>query len=99
MTFAVTAPVDDLTPDRARQMLGRVAVAAYFAGRDTTYVRIRFEGNGRAVAFWDVDAGRGVVMIGNDDQEVDSIDQPWPSWLIRLDELNRELVNQSAVVA
>ncbi len=50
-------------------MLGWVAVAAYYAGHDGAYFRIRFEGNGKAVALWDEDAETGVVMIGDDVQE------------------------------
>lgn len=98
-TFVLTAPVEGLTLDRAREMLGRVAVASYHAGHDGAYFRIRFEGNGKDVAFWDEDARAGVVMIGDDDQDLDWIDPPWPAWSVRADELESELEERSVATA
>jgi hypothetical protein len=98
-TFVLRTTVDDLTPDRAHEMLGRVAVASYYAGHDGAYYRIRFEGNGRAVAFWDEEAGTGVVMIGDADQDLDSIDPPWPAWSDRIDDLRSELDERAVVTA
>ena len=89
-TFVIGVHVDGLTPERARELLERVAVAAYYAGHDGAYVRLRFEGNGKAVAFWDDDAGSGVVMI-DDEIEFASFDPPWPDWSIRLDQLDAVL--------
>lgn len=89
-TFVLTAVVD-LTPGRAREMLGRVLVAAHYAGQDGVYHRIRFEGNGKAVAFWDEDAGTGVVLIGDDVEDLESIDPPWPAWAVKIDELASDL--------
>ncbi len=90
-TFVLSTVVDGLTPDRAQEMLGRVAVGAYYAGYDGAYFRIRFQGNGKAVALWDEDAGTGVVMIGDDVEDLDSIDPPWPAWALRVDELETQL--------
>lgn len=98
-TFVLSTAVDNLTPDRAHEMLGRLAVAAYYAGHDGPYFRIRFEGNGKAVALWDEDALAGVVMIGDDVQDLDSIDPPWPSWALRVDELESELPARASVAS
>lgn len=98
-SFVLSAPVVDLTPDRARQMLGRVAVAAYYAGYDCRYYRIRFKGNGNAVAFWDAESGTGLVVVGDDEQELDSIDPPWPAWSERIDELQFALDEQAVHAA
>lgn len=99
MTLVITTTVEGLAPDLAQEMLGRVAVAAYYAGLDTNYVRIRFEGNGMAVALWDDDAGSGSVMVANDDQDIESIDPPWPTWSKRIDELAAELTDRSTATA
>ena len=94
-TFVLTAAVVDLTPDRAQEMLGRVVVAAHYAGHGGAYHRIRFEGNGKAVAFWDVGAGTGVVLIGDDVEDLESIDPPWPAWAVKIDELASDLDGHS----
>ena len=78
-------------------MLERVAVAAYFARHDTTYVRARFEGNGKAVAYWDEDTESGVVMIDDEIQDLDSFNPPWPDWSVRVDELESELADLGTV--
>ncbi|TDU88828.1 hypothetical protein EV138_2379 [Kribbella voronezhensis] len=96
-TFVITAPVSDLTAGRAREMLGRVAVAAYYAGHEGAYFRIRFAGNGKAVAFWDEGERVGVVMVGDEEQELEWIDPPWPAWAMRLDELESTLMARSKV--
>ncbi|MFI6678739.1 hypothetical protein [Kribbella sp. NPDC050470] len=96
-TFVVTTPVDDLTLDRAQEMLGRVATAAYYAGYDNTYFRIRFSGNGRAVAFWDEDARDGVVMVNDDEHDLEWIDPPWPAWAMKLDDLASALTAGSSI--
>ena len=41
-TFAIGTPVEGLSVQSAHEVLERVAVAAYFARHDTTYVRARF---------------------------------------------------------
>ena len=90
-TFVVGTPVDGLSVQRAHEVLERVAVAAYFARHDTTYVRVRFEGNGKAVAYWDEDTESGVVMIDDEIEDLDSFDPPWPDWTVRVDEVESEL--------
>jgi hypothetical protein len=92
-TFVIRALVEGLSSQRAHEVLERVAVAAYFARHDTTYVRVRFEGNGKAVAYWDEDTESGVVMIGDEIEDLDSFDPPWPDWSVRVDELGSELAD------
>ena len=58
-------------------MRARVAVAAHYAGHDGAYVRLRFEGNGKSVAFWDADACRGMVMI---EDQMHPLDEIAPTW-------------------
>jgi hypothetical protein len=94
-TFVIKAPVEGLAVQRAHEVLERVAVAAYFAHHDTTYVRARFEGNGKAVAYWDEDIESGIVMIDDEIQDLDSFNPPWPDWNVRVDELESELANLS----
>lgn len=97
MTFVVTSALPGLTPDLATEMLGRVVVAASFAGHPGSYWRIRFEGNGTAVAFWDADAQHGVVMIDGDDEDLEALDVSWPAWVRKVDALRHELVRRSQV--
>ena len=80
--------VDDLTPARAREAVERLAVAAYLAGLPWEYFRVRFEQNGRDVAFWDAAAQQGLTWIGGDDQDLEEFEPDWPMWLIRLEELS-----------
>ena len=94
-TFVIGTPVEGLTVQRAHEVLERVAVAAYFARHDTTYVRARFEGNGKAVAYWDQDTKSGVVMIDDEIEDLDSFNPPWPDWRVRVDELESQLADLS----
>jgi hypothetical protein len=94
-TFVISTPVEGLSVQRAHEVLERVAVAAYFARHDTTYVRARFEGNGRAVAYWDQDTESGVVMIDGDIEDLDSFNPSWPDWKVRVDELESQLSDLS----
>ena len=97
-TLVITSVVDGLTPQLAVEMLGRVAVAAYYAGHTGSYWRIRFEGNGSSVAFWDGDSHSGVVLVDGEDQDFDSIDPPWPAWALKVEELESELVQRQHLV-
>jgi hypothetical protein len=90
-TLVIRTLIEGLSVQRAHEVLERVAVAAYFARHDTTYVRARFEGNGKAVAYWDEDTESGVVMIGDEIEDLDSLDPAWPDWSVRIDELESEL--------
>jgi hypothetical protein len=92
-TFVISTPVEGLSVQRAHELLERVAVAAYFARDDTTYVRARFEGNGKAVAYWDQDTKSGVVRIDDEIEDLDSFDPSWPDWRVRVDELEAELAD------
>ena len=92
-TFVIRTPVEGLSVQRAHEVLERVAVAAYFARHDTTYIRARFEGNGKAVAYWDEDTKSGVVMIDDEIEDLDSFDPSWPDWNVRVDELESELAD------
>ena len=94
-TFVISTPVEGLSIQRAHEMLERVAVAAYFARHDTSYVRARFEGNGKAVAYWDADTESGVVMIDDEIEDLDSFQPPWPDWRVRVDELATQLAELS----
>lgn len=96
-TFVVTSSVSGLTPALATEMLGRVVVAASFAGHPGSYWRIRFEGNGSAVAFWDAEAQGGVVMVDGDDEDIETLDVPWPSWMSKVELLRQELGLRSHV--
>lgn len=84
----VLAPVSSLTHDTARHALERLAVANFLGRRDRSYLRIRFTSNGSDVAYWDSQAERGVVMVQNDDREIDTLDPPWPDWLIKLEQIS-----------
>jgi hypothetical protein len=95
-TFVITTPVEGLSVQCARELLERVAVAAWFARHDITYVRIRFEGNGKAVAYWDADARHGVVRIDDETEEdLESFAPAWPDWRARADELQVEISDHS----
>jgi hypothetical protein len=94
-TFIISAPVDDLSIQRAQELLERVAVAAWLAQHDTTYVRARFEGNGKAVAYWDDDTHSGVIMVDDQIEDLDSFTPAWPDWILRVDELHAELAGHS----
>lgn len=94
-TFVVTSTLPGLTPALATEMLGRVVVAATFADHPGSYWRIRFEGNGSSVAFWDADASDGVVMVDGHDEDFESLEIVWPSWVSRIDTLRGELVRRS----
>jgi len=94
-TFIISAPVNDLSIQRAQELLERVAAAAWFAQHDTTYVRVRFEGNGKAVAYWDDDTHSGVIMVGDQIEDMDSFTPAWPDWILRVDELHAELAGRS----
>ena len=78
--FEISAPVENLTPEKAWALLGHVAVDAHFAGRDPRYARIRFRGNRSAVGFWDADADFGVVKVGEKVQPLPGIESEWPKW-------------------
>lgn len=95
-TFVISTPVEGLSVQRARQVLERVAVAGYFAHHDTTYARVRFEGNGKAVAYWDENTKSGLIMIGDEIEDLDSFAPPWPDWRIRADKLQAELADHGA---
>ena len=92
-TFVIGTPVEGLSVQRAHEVLERVAVAAHFARHDTTYVRARFEGNGKAVAYWDDDTESGLVMINDEIEDLDSFDPPWPDWSVRVDDLESQLAD------
>ena len=94
MTFVINSPVKGLSVQRGRELLERVAVAAYLAGHDTTYVRVRFAGNGRAVAYWDEDTKSGVVMVDEEIEDLDSLNPPWPAWCVRVGKLESELAGR-----
>ena len=87
--LAVHANVPELTHELVTGALERLAVAAYLAGLPAGYLRIRFEGNGTDVGFWDVDSSEGVAMVKRDDQKIEAFEPSWPEWLLRLEELNR----------
>jgi hypothetical protein len=88
--LAVHSTVPNLTHEVVREALERLAVAGYLAGIPTDYLRIRFEGNGRDVGFWDSGASEGITMVDRDDQVIESFDPFWPGWLLRIEELMRE---------
>ncbi len=94
-TFVISTPVEGLSIQHAHEVLERVGVAAYFARHDPTYVRARFEGNGKAVAYWDEDTKSGVVMVDDQIEDLDSFNPPWPDWRVRVDELAAELAELS----
>jgi hypothetical protein len=88
-TIALAASSDTIRT--ASSAAERVAVAAYFARHDTTYVRARFEGNGKAVAYWDQDTKSGVVMVDDEIEDLHSFNPLWPDWSVRVDELESQL--------
>jgi hypothetical protein len=92
-TFVISAAVNGLSIRRAHEVLERVAVAAYFASHDTTYIRARFEGNGKAVAYWDDNAKSGIARVGDEVEELDTFRPLWPDWSARVDELESELAH------
>lgn len=98
-TLVITAPVTALTPKRAEEALAWVAVAAHYAGHDGAYVRVRFEGNGKSVAFWDADASRGMVMIEDQMHPLDAIAPPWPEWELRISDLRAQLARRAGKVS
>jgi hypothetical protein len=72
-------------------------VAACLAGHDTTYARVRFEGNGKAVAYWDANARYGLVMIDDKtEKNLESFAPAWPDWHARVDELQAELTGNGS---
>lgn len=81
--------VPGLSSDDVRATLGRLALARRLAGLDYSYLRIRFEGNGRDVGIWDEggDEWKLLIQIGDEEIEGLALDPPWPDWLFVLDEL------------
>jgi|GEM_PF-2676053 len=99
--FTVMSPIANLTHSLACEMLGHVAVASHYAGHEETYFRIRFEGNDKAIAFWDDTTESGVIWLGGDESplKIDSITKPWPAWAIRVEQLRIALRNRSYAAA
>ncbi|MFG2091779.1 hypothetical protein [Spirillospora sp. NPDC048824] len=87
--LVVREHVPDLGSDDVRATLGRLAVARHLAGLDHSYLRVRFEGNGRNVGIWDEDGDEWKLLIQIGDEEIEGLDldPPWPDWLLVLDEL------------
>ena len=52
-------------------------------------------GKRKSVAFWDDEAGRGVVMIENEVHPLNGLDPPWPQWTLRVDDLNEDLAKRT----
>ncbi len=94
-TFVIRTLVEGLSVQLAHEMLERVAAAAYFARRDTSYIRARFEGNGKAVAYWDEDTRSGVIMIDDEIEDLDSFNPLWPEWSLRANQLEAEFADDS----
>jgi len=94
-TFVIRTPIKGLSVQRAQDVLERVAAAACFARHDTTYVRVRFEGNGKAVAYWDEHAKVGVVKVDDEIEDLESFSPRWPDWSVRVDELESQLADLS----
>jgi hypothetical protein len=90
-TLVIQSTIDGLSIEEARRVLERAAVASYYAGYDATYVRVRFEGNGKSVGFWDADTESGIVMIDEDVVDLETLEPRWPDWSKRLAELGLDL--------
>lgn len=62
--LVVHTPIAALTPPAIHQALERLAVASYLGGWNIEdYLRIRFEGNGRDVGFWDDSASHSSANL------------------------------------
>lgn len=64
-------------------------------GRERTWPtsRVRFEGDGKAVAYWDMYSRTNLVMIDEKIDDLDSFQPLWPDWSVRVDELEAELAD------
>ena len=93
--LVINRHVNNLTPDAAREAVERLAVASYLGDLHLDYFRVRFEQNGRDVAFWDAECNEGNTWIGGDDEEIEGLDPHWPTWLLRLKELSSQRVHKS----
>lgn len=90
-TLVIRKPIEGLSIPAAHRLIERAAVAAHYAGHDPTYVRVRFQGNGKAVGFWDAQAKSGLVRIDDEIVDLESCDPPWPRWSVRILQLEAEL--------
>lgn len=85
--------------DGMRFKLRDIQVRWTYAKGDEAYLRIRFEGNGSDVAFWDQDSRSGSAVIGQDLHDLDGIRPLWPAWSVRLHELRAGLAEPAAASA
>jgi len=74
-----------------RCLLERAIVAAHYGRHDCEYVRVRFEGNGKSVVFWDAASESGLVRIDDEVVELQALEPQWPRWSVRVKELEAEL--------
>ena len=93
--LVINRQVENLTSDLAREAVERLAVASYLGDLRLDYFRVRFEQNGRDVAFWDAECNEGNTWIGGDNEEIEGFDPQWPTWLLRLQELSSQRVHKS----
>jgi hypothetical protein len=90
--LVVHTAVAGLSAAAIHQALERLAVASYLGGWNIDdYLRIRFQGNGRDVGFWDNNEGIAVVLVDEETHESETFDPPLPDWLIQLENLREEL--------
>jgi hypothetical protein len=90
-TLVIQHRIENLDVAQAKEILERTYVASHYTDHGTSYARVRFAGNGRAVAYWDNDAQAGVTFIGDDVTDLDSLEPPWPAWSMRVDDLLTEM--------
>jgi hypothetical protein len=84
--LVVHTPVAALTPAAVHEALERLAVASYLGGWNIAdYLRIRFEGNGKDVGFWDDQAGMAVVLVNGETYDFQTFNPPWPEWLCHIE--------------
>ena len=88
--LVVRPTIPNLTPDKAREVLERMAVARYLNDQPSDYLRVRFAGNGADVGIWDEEIEKGLIILVDDHEvESDEFNPPWPAWLQRLEELQQ----------
>jgi hypothetical protein len=94
--LVVHTAVAGLSAAAIHSALERLAVASHLGGWNIgDYLRIRFEGNGRAVGFWDSTSGVAVVLVDEETHESETFDPPWPDWLLQLKNLREGLASNS----
>ncbi|WP_114201977.1 hypothetical protein [Janibacter anophelis] len=97
--LTVHDPIPGLNHEQVAEALERLWVASVQGDNYTDYVRIRFAGNERAMAYWDSVTQEGVTLINGEIRDITDFDPPWPQWWLHLEHVLALLDTTSATGA